>query len=267
VLHRINVRDLGSGSGRPLVFAHGYGCSQEMWRSVAPAFLATNRVILFDLVGAGGSDSSAYDPAKYDSLEGYAADLLEVLEATDARDAVIVGHSVSSMISVIAAGRDDSRIGALVLVGPSPRYTSTGDYAGGFERADIDALLDDLDANFLGWAHDIAPVMMGNPERPELARELETSFCRVDDEIARQFARVTFLSDNRDDLAQVRVPTLVLQCTDDLIAPEAVGRYVHEHIPGSELQILAATGHLPHLSGPDEVVDAVRRFVSRQDVA
>lgn len=250
------------GEGRPIVFAHGFGCSQDMWRLVAPHFVDDHRVVLFDHVGAGASDLSAYRPGKYDSLEGYAGDLVEILEQLDLRDVVFVGHSVGAIIGLLAANRNPSRFGSLVLVGPSPRYVDTDDYTGGFSQSDIDALLDGLDANYFGWSETIAPVIMGAPDRPELAEELNDSFCRTDPSIARHFARVTFLSDNRRDLAEVTVPTLVIQSSDDVIAPVAVGRYVAAQIPDSELVIVPVTGHCAHLSAPDLVVDAIRTFIS-----
>jgi sigma-B regulation protein RsbQ len=258
---RNNVRISGNPAGRPIVFAHGFGCSQEMWRFVTPHFEREYKVVLFDHVGAGGSDVSAYDRGKYDSLHGYADDLLEILETENLTDAVYVGHSVSSMIGVLAANRDPSRFGSLVLVGPSPRYINDGDYVGGFEQADIDGLLDSLDANYLGWSSTMAPVIMGNSERPELGGELSTSFCLVDPAIASQFARVTFLSDNRRDLAGVAVPTLVVQCTDDAIAPLPVGHYVHAQIPDSRFALLTTTGHCPNLSGPTELAEAILAYL------
>ena len=261
ILRRNNVRISGDPAARPIVFSHGFGCSQEVWRFVAPAFERDHRVITFDLVGAGGSDHAAYDRGKYDSLHGYAEDLVELLEQLDLRDVVFVGHSVSSMIGVLAANRAPERFGALVLVGPSPRYTNTGDYVGGFEQADITGLLDALDSNYLGWSATMAPVIMGNADRPELGAELVGSFCAVQPDIARHFAHVTFLSDNREDLSHVTVPTLVLQCSDDVIAPEVVGRSVHRAIPGSQFVKLSATGHCPNLSAPDELTDAIRRYL------
>ena len=258
VLRRNNVSVTGNPSGRTLVFAHGFGCSQEAWNLVAPHFEQDFKVVLFDHVGAGGSDLSAYSRAKYDSLHGYADDVLEILDALDEHDVVFVGHSVSSMIGVLAANRDPSRFASLVLVGPSPRYVNQGAYRGGFEPADIDALLEALDANYLGWSAVAAPMMMGNPDRPELGARLTDSFCRTDPEIARHFAHVTFLSDNRSDLAGVTVPTLILQSTDDVIAPLAVGEFVHGEIPASRFTLLQATGHVPILSGPEEVVAALR---------
>jgi sigma-B regulation protein RsbQ len=261
VRRRNNVREYGRADGRPIVFAHGFGCSQEAWRLVLPQFVDDYRVIAFDNVGAGGSDLSAYDRGKYDTIDGYASDVLDILDALELEDAVYVGHSVSSMIGVIASIRDPSRFGALVLVGPSPRYVNDGDYVGGFEQADIDGLIDALDANYLGWSATMAPVIMGNAERPELGEELTGLFCRVDPQVARQFARVTFLSDNRRDLAKVTVPTLVLQSSEDVIAPTPVGEFVHEQIPGSVLRMMSARGHVPNLSAPDEVASEIRAFL------
>ena len=262
VVRRNNITELGQPGGRPIVFAHGFGCGQEAWKRVVPHFTADHRVVLFDHVGSGSSDLAAYDRGKYDSLHGYASDLLEILEALDLRDAVIVGHSVASMMAVLAANRDSSRIGALVLLGPSPRYVSDDGYAGGFEQADIDALLDTLDANYLGWSREMAPMIVGNLERPELGEELTESFCGTDPAVARQFAHVTFLSDNRADLLEVRLPTLVLQSTDDILAPLSVGSYVHGAIAGSTYRVLATTGHCAHLSGADEVAREIRSFLS-----
>jgi sigma-B regulation protein RsbQ len=261
VVRRNNVKVTGRDDGRPMLFAHGFGCDQHMWRFVAPAFEDSHRVVLFDYVGAGESDASAYDPERYGSLDGYAEDVLEVCRALELEDAVFVGHSVSSMVGALAAAREPGRIGKLVMVGPSPRYIDDEGYRGGFTRADIDELLASLDSNFLGWSSAMAPVIMGNDDRPELGAELTESFCRTDPDIAARFARVTFMSDNRADLKGVRVPTLVLQCSDDAIAPEAVGEYVHRAIPGSRFVRLAATGHCPNLSAPEETVDAIRAFV------
>jgi sigma-B regulation protein RsbQ len=216
--------------------------------------------VLFDHVGAGGSDLSAYDPERYGSLEGYAEDVLAICRELDLFDAVFVGHSVSAMIGVLAAVRDPQRIGRLVLVGPSPRYIDDDGYVGGFSAQDIDELLESLESNFLGWSSAMAPVIMGNPDRPELGQELTETFCRTDPDIAAHFARVTFLSDNRADLGAVRVPTLVLQCSDDAIAPAPVGAYVHREIAGSTFVQLAATGHCPNVSAPQETIDAIRAF-------
>jgi sigma-B regulation protein RsbQ len=262
VLERNAVRVCGVPDGRPIVFAHGFGCDQGMWRFVAPDFEVDHRVVLFDQVGFGNSDLSAYDRDKYGSLSGYAADLVEICRELELTDVVFVGHSVSAMIGVLAFEQAPELFGALVMVGPSPRYVNDDDYTGGFSRADIAGLLDSLESNHLGWSAQMAPVIMGNPDRPELGEELTSSFCRTDPAVASQFARVTFLSDNRADLSAVTVPTLVLQCSDDVIAPEVVGRYVHDAIPGSVFTKLAATGHCPNLSAPEETTAAIRAFLS-----
>jgi sigma-B regulation protein RsbQ len=234
-----------------------------MWRFVVPAFEDDYRTVLFDYVGAGGSDLASYDPDRYSTLGGYASDLVEIGDALDLVDAVFVGHSVSSMIGVLAAAAAPHRFGALVLIGPSPRYINDGEYVGGFTEEDIQGLLSALDSNYMGWSSAMAPVIMGNPERPELGAELTESFCRTDPDIQKRFARATFLSDNRRDLAAVRVPALVLQCSDDVIAPDSVGEFVHRGIRGSELVRLRATGHCPNLSAPEETVEAILGFLRR----
>ena len=257
------VTSTGNVLGQPMVFAHGYGCDQHMWRHVVPAFEGTYRTVLFDHVGAGRSDLSAYDDERHSTLDGYGTDLLEILHELGLWDVIFVGHSVSSMIGLLAALQEPERFAKLVLVGPSPRYLDepADNYVGGFSRADIDALLDALDSNYLGWSSQMAPVIMGNPERPELAAELTNSFCRTEPEIAKKFARVTFLSDNRDDLLKLRTPSLILQCAEDVIAPTAVGDYVHQHTPGSSLVYLNATGHCPNLSAPEETIDAIKAWL------
>jgi sigma-B regulation protein RsbQ len=264
VLTRNNVTVSGQPGGQPMVFAHGYGCDQNMWRLVAPAFSGAYRTVLFDFVGAGRSDLSAYDRRRYADLAGYAADVVDVIRALDLRDVIFVGHSVSAMIGVLAAAREPDRFAALVLVAPSPRYLNDDGYVGGFTATDIEELLASLDRNYLGWSSTMAPVIMGNADRPELGAELTASFCRTDPEIAKRFARATFLSDNRADLARVTLPTLVLQCADDPIAPDSVGQYVHAAIPGSTLVRLRATGHCPNLSAPAETRAAIAAFVNSQ---
>ncbi|UPJ58434.1 alpha/beta hydrolase [Bradyrhizobium sp. 192] len=259
-LSRNNVVVGGNGS-RPMIFAHGFGCDQNMWRFVAPAFEDEFKTIVFDHVGAGRSDLSAYDRSKYSSLRGYATDIVEICNDLAIRRAVFVGHSVSSMIGVLAAAEAPELFEALVLVGPSPRYVNDEDYVGGFSRQQIDELLEFLESNHMGWSAAMAPTIMGNPDRPELAEELTNSFCRTDPEIAKHFARTTFLSDNRSDLAKVTQPTLILQCSEDVIAPTCVGEYVHAQIPGSRLALMEATGHCPNLSAPTETVAAIRSFV------
>jgi len=261
VRRRNNVTEVGNPLGRPMILAHGFGCSQEAWQRVVPHFADDYRVILFDHVGSGASDIAAYDRGKYDSLHGYASDILEILDDLDLHDVVFVGHSVSAMIGVLAANRDASRFGALVLLGPSPRYINSDGYVGGFEQSDIDGLLETIDANYLGWSSAMAPLIMGNASVPELGQELVDSFCSTDPTVARHFAHVTFLSDNRHDLEAVAVPTLVLQSKDDIIAPIEVGTYVHEQIAGSSYALIDAYGHCANLSAPDEVAAEMRNFL------
>jgi sigma-B regulation protein RsbQ len=244
-----------------MILAHGFGCDQNMWRFITPAFEDDYRVVLFDHVGAGRSDLSAYDRTKYGSLDGYADDVLEICHELHLTGAVFVGHSVSAMIGVLAALKEPDRFTKLVLVGPSPCYIDDGDYVGGFTREDVEGLLDSLDSNYLGWSSAMAPAIMGNADRPELAAELTNSFCRADPEIAKRFARVTFLSDNRADLPRLKTRSLILQCSHDVIAPESVGSYVHRQLPDSELVVMKATGHCPNLSAPEETIAAMKAFL------
>jgi len=262
VVERNNVSVSGRGE-QPIVFAHGYGCDQNMWRFVAPAFEPDYRVVLFDHVGHGRSDASAFDPAKYASLDGYADDVIAICDELGLEDVIFVGHSVSAMVGLLAAIRRPDLFDRLVLVGPSPCYIDDEAYVGGFKRPDIEGLLDFLDSNHLGWSSTMAPVIMGNGDRPELADELANSFCRTDPEVAKHFARVTFLSDNRADLPKLEIPALVLQCANDVIAPESVGRYVAGQIRAGTFVQLEATGHCPNLSAPEETVAAIRAFLAR----
>ena len=244
-----------------MVFAHGFGCDQNMWRFVTPAFENDYRIVLFDYVGSGHSDLQAYDRTRYGTLGGYAEDLLDVCRALDLRDAIVVGHSVSGIVAVLAAKQEPHRFAQLVLIGPSPRYINDTDYVGGFDRADIDGLLETMEKNYIGWANYLAPAIMANPDRPELATELAESFCSTDPVIARRFAEVTFLSDNREDLADVSVPSLILQCSADIIAPPEVGEYVHRHLPLSTLRVMEATGHCPHMSHPEETIREMKEYL------
>ncbi|MEV6807905.1 alpha/beta hydrolase [Streptomyces sp. NPDC051132] len=261
IRRRNNVTVTGPSDGPVLVMAHGFGCDQNMWRLVVPVLAERYRVVLFDYVGSGGSDLSAWTAQRYSSLDGYARDVVEVCEALDLRDAVFVGHSVSSMVGVLAAQAAPERIAALAMVTPSPCYIDDEGYRGGFTAQDIDELLDSLESNYLGWSSAMAPVIMGNPERPELGQELTNSFCATDPDIARVFARTTFLSDSRADLKSVTVPTLVLECVEDVIAPREVGAFVHAAIPGSRLVTLDATGHCPQLSAPEATARALLDFL------
>ncbi|MFH8336518.1 alpha/beta fold hydrolase [Streptomyces sp. AM6-12] len=261
IARRNNVTVTGNPQGRTVVLAHGFGCDQNMWRLTVPALARDYRVVLFDYVGSGRSDPSAFSEERYSSLGGYARDVVEVCEALDLDDVVFVGHSVSAMVGVLAAVASE-RIGALVMVAPSPRYIDDEGYRGGFSAEDIDELLASLESNYLGWSAAMAPVIMGNADRPELGEELTNSFCATDPDMARVFARTTFLSDSRDDLKNVRVPTLVLECTQDVIAPREVGAFVHEAVAGSVLVTLDATGHCPHLSAPEATNEAITTFLA-----
>lgn len=260
IRRRNNVRLSGCGE-RCMMFSHGFGCDQNMWRLVAPAFENDYQVVLFDHVGFGSSDLAAYDRKRYASLDGYATDVIEIANDLGIRDGVFVGHSVSAMIGVLAANREPLLFSDLVLIGPSPRYIDDTDYVGGFSRQDIDELLESLESNYLGWSRAMAPVIMGNTKRPALADELANSFCRTDPAVAKQFAQVTFLGDNRADLPHLQARALVLQCSSDAIAPESVGRYVHHALPNSEIVVMHATGHCPNLSAPEETIRAIQAFL------
>ncbi len=252
-----------SGHGRKaIVFAHGFGCDQNMWRFVAPAFQDQYRTVLFDHVGAGSSDLSAYSYEKYGMLDGYAADIVEIVRALKLERPIFVGHSVSAMVGVLAHLQHPDLFGALVLVGPSPCYINHGDYVGGFTEAQIEELLASLEDNHLGWSATMAPIIMGNADRAELGEELTASFCRTDPQIAAHFARTTFMSDHRNVLGPVSIPTLILQCSDDVIAPNSVGAYMHHQMPGSTLVVMNATGHCPNLSAPEETIAAMRAFLT-----
>lgn len=259
-IKRNNVTLLGKGT-RPMIFAHGFGCDQNMWRFVYPSFEDKYKVILFDHVGAGKSDCSSYDSEKYSSLEGYADDVLDICEELLLKDVIFVGHSVSAMIGILAAIKEPKYFSELVLIGPSPCYINDGNYIGGFNRSDIEGLLDSMDNNYLGWARTITPVIMGNPDKPGLSHELGNSFCATDPEIAQEFARVTFLSDNRKDIVKCKTPSLILQCSEDVIAPREVGEYLHLHLQESNLVILKATGHCPNLSAPEETTEAIKTYL------
>ena len=260
---RNNVHVAGEGPAT-MFFAHGFGCDQNMWRLLAPAYAKRYRTVLFDMVGSGGSDLSAYDPQKYGSLKGYADDVLELVREFTQGPALFVGHSVSAMIGLLADLAQPELFAAQIMIGPSPCYINDGDYIGGFSRKDIEGLLDTLDSNYLGWSSNMAPAIMGAPDQPELAVELTNSFCRTDPEIAKQFARVTFLSDVRPELPRLRTPTLIVQCNEDLIAPVAVGEYLHRVLPHSTLSIIANVGHCPHLSSPSSSADAIDAFFAKE---
>ena len=262
IIARNNVKISGRGT-RPMLFAHGFGCDQNMWRYITPAFESDYRIITFDYVGSGKSDIGAYDPERYGTLDGYVQDVLDVCRALDLHDVTYVGHSVSSVVGILAANAEPERFSNLILIGPSPRYINDPpDYVGGFDRSDVDGLLETMDRNYIGWANYLAPAIMKNPERPELAGELAESFCSTVTVIARQFAEATFLADNRADLAGLRLPSLILQCSEDIIAPLEVGEYLHRELPDSTFRLMQATGHCPHMSAPDETIRLMKEYLS-----
>lgn len=244
-----------------MVFAHGFGCDQSMWRFLAPAYQDRFRTVLFDLSGCGDSDRSAYDRSRHGSLHGHADDLLEILAASSAGPVVFVGHSVGATIGLLAAIKAPERFAAQVMVGPSPCYINDGDYVGGFNRDDMEGLLASMDEDFQGWSRRMAPVLMG-AGRAALTEELVDTFMRNDRGIARHFARVTFLSDHRADLAHSRVPSLILQCSDDLVVPREVGDYMLRHLPHSSLHVIDEEGHCPHLSAPGASSHAIDAFLA-----
>jgi sigma-B regulation protein RsbQ len=260
ILQRNNVKVSGSGT-KPLLFAHGFGCDQHMWRFVAPAFEDDYQVILFDYVGSGKSDLSAYDPGRYSTLSGYARDVLDICDELGLEDVIFVGHSVSSMVGVLASLERPGLFKQLIQIVPSPCYINDADYVGGFDRADIEGLLDLMDKNYMSRASFLAPVIMKNPERPELAHELEESFCSIDPAISRRFAEATFYSDNRADLAKVTTPSLIIQVVDDAIAPVSVGEFMHRNLPGSSLRLMDVTGHCPHVSHPRETIAVIKEYL------
>lgn len=264
VLVQNNVQISGRPDGQPMLFAHGFGCDQNMWRFVMPAFADRYKTIAFDYVGSGKSDVQFYNPQRYGSLDGYAQDVLDICEALDLHDVIFVGHSVSSVIGVLAANRAPERFAHLVLIGPSASYINdaSANYVGGFDRADIEGLLDMMDKNYLGWASFLAPAVMKNPDNKELTAELEQSFCSTDPKIARRFAQVTFLSDNRADFAKLKVPALIMQCSDDSIAPESAGEFLAREVQRSTFRLMKATGHCPHMSAPAETIEIIDDYLA-----
>jgi sigma-B regulation protein RsbQ len=260
IIKRNNVKVIGKGK-QVILFAHGFGCDQQSWQFVVDAFTDDYSVVLFDYVGSGKSDIKQYSSSKYGRLDGYAQDILDVCEALELRDVIFVGHSVSAMIGALASIREPDYFKKLVFIGPSPRYLNDEGYKGGFERADLESLFEFMDSNYLGWSSTMAPVIMGNSDKPELGAFLTNSFCATDPEVAREFARVTFFSDNRADLSKLTVHSLTLQCEDDVIAPTNVGQYVNAHTPNNEIVYLKASGHCPHISQPFETINAIKAFI------
>jgi sigma-B regulation protein RsbQ len=261
LMKQFNLKVTGKGT-KPMVFAHGFGCDQNMWRFIVPAFEDDYKIVLFDYVGSGKSDLQAYSMEKYGSLFGYADDVIEICKSLNLRDIIFVGHSVSSMIGLLAANQEPKLFEKIIFVGPSARYINDTGYTGGFEKKDIEELLDTMDKNYVGWANFLGPAIMKNPEHPELSAELTESFCSTDPKIARKFAEVTFFSDNRNDLKKLKIPSLIMQCSDDLIAPLEVGEYLHKNIPNSTLRVMKATGHCPHMSSPEETIKLIHEYLT-----
>jgi sigma-B regulation protein RsbQ len=260
VLKRNNVQVIEGGSPT-LVFAHGYGCDQHVWQEMIGSFSPRHRIVMFDYVGAGGSDLSRFDKERYSSLEGYAMDLEEIYQALGLSDTILIAHSVSSMIGLLLGIKHPEYFRNIVFLGPSPRYIDDVDYEGAFSREDLESLFEMMDNNYLGWSRALAPSFIANPERPELGERLTNSFCATDPEIARQFARVTFLGDNRKDLSKLAVPSLTLQCKEDIVAPEYVGNYMHERMENNTFVLLKATGHCSHMSAPEETIQAIKDYI------
>ena len=261
ILKRNNVNIIGDGE-QVMLFAHGFGCDQRSWQFMVNAFTPNHKVVLFDYVGSGESDLSAYSSAKYGSLDGYSQDVLDVCEALSLKQVIFVGHSVSAMIGLLAAIKKPAYFKKLIFIGPSPRYLNDENYVGGFERKDLESLFEFMDSNYLGWSSNMAPVIMGVPDQPHLAAELTESFCRNDPVIARHFAEVTFLSDHRADVSKSTTPALILQCSEDLIAPLTVGQFMHRSMPGSVLRIIDNVGHCPHMSAANASYEAMRQFLA-----
>jgi sigma-B regulation protein RsbQ len=261
VLVRNNVNISGKGE-QPMLFAHGFGCDQNMWRYILPAFEDDYRIILFDYVGAGKSDLASYNPERYSSLQGYAQDVLDICQALNLKETIFVGHSVSTMIGLLAAVEQPQYFSNIIMIGPSPCYINQDGYLGGFEQKDIEGLLETMEKNYIGWANFLAPQIMANTDRPELGQELTESFCSTDPVIANQFARATFFGDNRNDLSKLKIPSLILQCSEDIIAPLEVGNFCHENIPNSTIKIMKAKGHCPHMSEPEETISLIKEYLS-----
>lgn len=261
IVRRNNVSIIGEGK-QTMMFAHGFGCDQHVWRHFVRAFQDDYQLVIFDYVGAGQSDQSAYSSERYGSLNGYAEDIIEIIEYLDLQDVIFIGHSVSCMVAIKAAIEKPEYFNRLIFVTPSPSYINDRDYVGGMEKEDLEGLFAIMDSNYLGWSETLAPMVMGNSDRPELGDELTANFCATDPDIAKEFARVTFLSDSRNDLENLKIPSLTLQCTEDMLAPIEVGQYIHEKTPNNTLVVLKATGHCPHLSAPEETIAAIEKYLN-----
>lgn len=257
---RNHVQVTGEGQAT-LVFVHGFGCDQTMWRFLAPHYAQRYRTVLYDLTGSGRSDHAAYGHERYASLHGHAEDLLEIVDAFASGPVVVVGHSVSAMIAMLATIKAPGRFAAQVMLGPSACYLNEGFYFGGFARSEIEELLATMEANYLDWSARMAPAIMGAPGQPELGKELVDAFCRNNPDIARHFARVTFLSDHREDAPLSETPALILQCSEDLIAPRTAGEFLQRKLPNATLRMIRNVGHCAHMSAPGACVREIDAFL------
>lgn len=264
ILLRNNVRLTGKGT-KTIIFAPGFGCDQTVWSAVSQKFEGDYQVVLFDYVGSGNTDINFYDSNRYSTLEGYAQDILEICATLQLTDAIFVGHSVSCMIGMLASFRHPEYFSHLIMVGPSPCYLNEPpQYTGGFQESELFGLIELMEKNYIGWANIFAATVTNNPSRPQVKQELETRFCSTDPITALNFAKATFFADNRKDLENVIHPTLIVQCSDDIIAPETVTQYTHQHIPNSVLKQLNAIGHCPHMSHPEELSNTIRQYLEEQ---
>jgi sigma-B regulation protein RsbQ len=259
--NRNNISVTGRGE-RTIVFAHGFGCDKSMWRQLTPAFEKDHKVVTFDLTGAGDSDLSAYDFGRYADLQAHAEDVLRICDELSLEDVILVGHSISATIAVLAANAQPERFRALVLVAPTPSFMNDADYRGGFSREDIEGLTEMIDANYLGWSQQMAPTIAGQAPGEPAADDLTQSFCRTDPRIAQHFARVTFYADCREDMKRLSTPSLILHCDDDPLVPMEVGDWMQANIPGSRLEILTVSGHCPHMTAPEQTIQAMRRYLT-----
>lgn len=265
VIEQNNVTQSGIDNGPAMIFVHGFGCDQSMWREVAPKFAEGHRVITYDLTGMGQSDLSAYDPHRYGDLRAHAEDLRGIVDALRLDEVVLVGHSVGATIALLAAIEVPEKISRLVLISPSPCFVddAVSSYRGGFSREDLEGLIAFLDENHMGWSAQMAPTIVGQPEGAVATDELTQSFCRTDPKIAQHFARVTFLSDERKAFEHATRPSLILHCKHDALVPMEVAEWMKDRTPMVTLELLDATGHCPHMTVPHDVVAAMQTYLGK----
>lgn len=256
-----NVKLVGKLDGPTIIFAHGFGTDQNAWTKVSEAFLANYRVILFDNVGGGASDPEAFSPNKYNSLEAYVDDLINICTDYEVKNAIMVGHSVSGMISLLTAIKRPDFFSKLILVGASPRYLNDVDYVGGFEQQDLDALFDTMANNYFAWVSGFSAAAMGNPDKPQLAESFASTLKVIRPDIAQSVARVIFQSDYREELPKLDKKTLIIQAKEDIAVPIEVAEFLNKQIANSKLTVIEAYGHFPHISAPQEVINEIEQFI------